>query len=139
MIKSNTNNTIYNIYNQHLSNYKNRSILREYRTTFFNKFYEKPDLKGSEYPDLEIFNLINGTWLGGLGSGAWFSLKEVINEETYKIARYTVCGVKDFEGLFLLKNKKFNALENYKFVHPTNCIQVYIQQKNNLFCLMKIQ
>jgi hypothetical protein len=139
VIKSNTNNTIYNIYNQQLSNYKNRSILKEYKTTFFNKFYEKPDLKGSEYPDLEIFNLINGTWLGGLGSGAWFSLKEVINEETYKIARYTVCGVKDFEGLFLLKNKKFNALENYKFVHPTNCIQVYIQQKNNLFCLMKIQ
>tara|TARA_B100000787_G_scaffold4691_1_gene3529 strand:- start:273 stop:1280 length:1008 start_codon:yes stop_codon:yes gene_type:complete len=138
VIKANTNNTIYKIYNQEITNYLNRSILKEYKLTFFTKLEGEPNLKGTEIPDLDVFELINGTWLGGIGSGAWFHLEEKVTAKTYKISRYTSKGIKDFEGLFTLKETDFNPLEAYKFVHPTNCVQAHIQQNNKLFCLLII-
>tara|TARA_R110000822_G_scaffold62330_1_gene153656 strand:- start:348 stop:1343 length:996 start_codon:yes stop_codon:yes gene_type:complete len=138
VIKANTNNTIYTVYNQHLTNYKNRSVVKEYKSTFFNKFKGEPNLKGTENPDIDAFELTSGTWLGGIASGAWFNLEEKVTSETYKISRHTSKGIKDFEGLFFLKETNFNPSEAYKFTHPTSCKEVYIAQKNNIFCLLKI-
>ena len=139
VIRANTNNTIYTVYNQHLTNYKNRSVVKEYKSTFFNKFKGEPNLRGTEHPDIEAFELTSGTWLGGIGSGAWFHLEEKVTSETYKISRYTSKGIKDFEGLFTLKETDFNPLEAFKFVHPTSCKEAYIAQKNSIFCFLKIK
>ena len=139
VIKATTDNTIYTVYKQQLTNYKNRSLVKEYKSSFFNKFEGEPDLKGMENPDLAIFNLIHGTWLGGLGGGAWFAIEEIVNFETYRISRHTSKGNKDFEGIFLLRETNFNPLEEYRFIHPTSCIEVYIEQKNNIFRLLKIK
>ena len=137
VIKANTNNTIYCIYKQEIKTYLNRSILKEYKASFFKKFNGEPNLKGTEKPNLEVFNLQNGTWLGGIGSGAWFRIEEKKDDQTYKIARYDVKGNKDFENFFLLNEPNFNHLENYTFIHPTNCKEVYIQQNNIKFTFKK--
>ena len=139
VIKADTSATIHSIHNQQIENYLNRSIVKEYKSCFFNKFTGAPDVIGTEQPNLKAFNLKSGTWLGGIGSGAWFHLEEKTNTERFKITRYTSKGTKDFEGLFSLLNKGFNPSEVYKFIHPSNCLEVYIQQKNNIFCFLIIK
>ena len=137
VIKGNTDNKIYNIFNQQISDYKNRSITKEYKASFFKKIEGEPNLKGTEVANLAVFELENGTWLGGIGSGAWFRIEEQLSLETYKISRYNAKGVKDFEDFFLLAQTDFNHLEAHQFVHPTNCTEVFIQQKNNTFSFKK--
>ncbi|QTE22682.1 DUF6695 family protein [Polaribacter cellanae] len=132
VIKANTNNLIYNTYNQIITEYKNRSIVKEYKESFFNKFNNEPNLKGTEEPNLAVFNLENGTWLGGIGSGAWFKIEEKIADKKYKIARYTSEGIKDFENIFRIDNTLFNHKKEYKFIHPTNCTEIFIEQNNHI-------
>ncbi|QTD37710.1 hypothetical protein JL193_16885 [Polaribacter batillariae] len=133
VIKGTTENIIYETYNQHITEYKNRSIIKEYKASFFNKFNHEPNLKGTEEPNLAAFNLKNGTWLGGIGSGAWFNIEEKVSNNTYKIARYTSEGIKDFESIFMIDNALFNHQKEYKFVHPTTCKEVFIEQNNHIF------
>ncbi|WP_298778698.1 DUF6695 family protein [uncultured Polaribacter sp.] len=137
VIKGNCDNKIYEVYNQKINDYKNRSILKEYKESFFNKFDVEPNLKGTELPDREIFNLENGTWLGGIGSGAWFQITEQIDTKKYKIARYNLKGEKDFEALFAINKIDFNPQINYSFIHPTNCVEAYIKQNENIFSFVK--
>lgn len=137
VIKANTDNTIYEVYKQQITNYKNRSVVKEYKAFFLNKFEDTLNIKGTEIPNLDVFKLKNATWLGGIGSGAWFKIEDNINTETYKISRHTALGKKDFEGLFLIKETDFNPLEEYKFIYPTNCREAYIQQNNKIFCLLE--
>jgi hypothetical protein len=137
VIKANTNNIIYEVYNQRITNYKNRSVVKEYKALFLNKFEGTLNLKGTEIADLDAFELENATWLGGIASGAWFKIEDNINSETYKISRHTAVGKKDFEGNFIIKEPDFNPLEDYLFIHPTTCQEAYIQQKEKTFCLLK--
>lgn len=138
VIKANTNNTIYKVYNQQITTYKNRSVIKEYKAFFLNKFEDTLNIKGTEIPNLDAFNLENATWLGGIASGAWFKIEDKINTETYKISRHNALGKKDFEGLFIIKEPDFKPLEDYLFIHPTNCEEAHIQQKDKTFCLMKM-
>lgn len=137
VIKGTSTNIIYEVKNQKIGLYQNRSIIKEYKASFLNKFEGEPNLIGTELPNKKEFELENGTWLGGIGSGAWFKIEKKLKEEYFKIARYTSSGIKDFEGLFLITETDFNHLEEYQFVHPTNCKEVFIQQKNRTFCLQK--
>lgn len=138
VIKGNTTNSIYNTYKQEITTYKNRSIIKEYRTSFFNKFKGEPNLIGTELPNKDLFDLKNGTWLGGIGSGAWFKIEAQINVTTYKIARYTAEGKKDFEYLFSIDKTCFNLLSTYQFIHPTNCKDAFIQQKDKTYNLKRL-
>lgn len=70
VIKATTNNKIYHVYKQKITYYKNRSILKEHKAMFFNSYKGVLNLKGTEVPDLESFELKEGTWLGGMASGA---------------------------------------------------------------------
>ncbi|MEE9408317.1 MAG: DUF6695 family protein [Polaribacter sp.] len=137
VIKGATNDEILKVYNQEITYYKNRSILKEYKESFFNKFEGEPNLKGTEEPNLDIFNLENGTWLGGIGSGAWFKIEDKIASETYKIVRFTSNGKKDFEGLFSTIETGFEYLEAYQIIHPTSCIEVFIKQNDKTFTFKK--
>ncbi|TXD46522.1 DUF6695 family protein [Polaribacter sp. IC073] len=137
VIKANTNNTVYNVFKQEITNYTNRSIVREYKASFFNRFEGEPNLKGTEQPNLDVFRLKDGTWLGGIGSGAWFKIEEKINSKTYKISRHNSDGEKDFEGLFLIDKPHFNSLETHHFTHPTNCKEAFLLQNKEKFAFKK--
>ena len=135
VIKATTTNEIYKVENQLIELYKNRSILKEYRTSFFNSFDVEPNLIGTELPNKKVFDLKSGNWLGGIGSGAWFKIEEQINEKTYKIRRYNPEGINDFEGLFIINDILFNYNETYNFIHPTNCKEAFIKQNDNVYIL----
>lgn len=137
VIKGTSTNEIYEVHHQKITFYKNRSIIKEYKDSFLNKFEGEPNLIGTELPNKEIFELKNGTWLGGIGSGAWFKIEEKLEEKYFKIKRYTSSGIKDFEGLFTITDTAFNHLKAYQFIHPTNCKEVFIQQKNKIFHFQK--
>lgn len=138
-LKGRTSRTVYKVKNQKIKEYKNRSILKEYNATFFKKFDSGLNLIGSEIPDIKTFNLINGTWLSGIGSGAWFKVEEKIDALKYRISRYTRCGEKDFEGIFLTDNPSFNLRQNHRFEHPTNCKEMYIKQNNQEFIFQQVK
>lgn len=139
-LKGKTDEVVYIVKNQTIREYKNRSILKEYNAAFFKTFgtYE-PNLIGTELPDTKKFNLSNGTWLPGIGSGAWFMVEEKIDAIRYKISRYTISGEKDFEGIFIADNSSFNLKQNHDFMHPTNCREMYITQNNQAFIFEQVK
>ena len=130
-------NKIYQVQNQKIKFYKNRSIIKEYKESFLNKFDNEPNLIGTELPNKAIFDLENATWLGGIGSGAWFRIESKIDDKNYKIARYCSKGIKDFEGLFTSQSSNFNFNKYYQFTYPSNCKDVFIKQNNKIFNLNK--
>lgn len=139
VIKGNSTDKIFNVINQKINLYHNRSIIREYKNYFFTKFDTLPNLKGTELPNEDVFSLDNATWLGGIGSGAWFKIEEKVATDNYLIARYTAAGNKDFEGVFKINNAFFEYDKNYQFVHPTNCKEMYIKQKDTVFVLNSVK
>lgn len=139
VIKATSTNKIYTVLDQKITEYKNRSIVKEYKATFFNKFNNEPNVLGTEKPNLEVFSLENATWLGGIGSGAWFKVEEQINNQTYKIARYTADGQKDFESIFKTNKIGFNINTPFVFKYPSNCLEMSIQQKEKNFIFKKIK
>ena len=139
VIKGTTTNKIYKIIKQQLNLYNNRSILKEYRTSFFNRFDIEPNLIGTELPNKEVFQPENGTWLGGIGSGAWFKIQEKTDCGSYKITRFNSKGIKDFEDYFAPNKSSFNLKETYTFIYPTNCQEAFIKQNKNLYSFKKIE
>lgn len=137
VIIATSTNKIYQIENQKINLYKNRSIVKEYKESFFKKFNNQPDLIGTEKPNKAIFYLEKGTWIGGIGSGAWFNIEEKVDSKNYIISRYSAIGVKDFEGKFIINTNSFKINEEYKFVYPTNCEEMFIIQNNKKFVFKK--
>jgi len=136
-IKGTTENYIFKVENQQISEYTNRSIIQEYSECFFKKIDKKPNRIGTEFPDTKSFELSNGTWLGGIGSGAWFGIVSEING-VYQIARYSSKGEKDFEGSFKVKSTSFEVDKACSFVYPTNCKEVFIEQNGTQFLFVKV-
>ena len=132
-LKGKTLDLVYIVKNQIVKKYKNRSILKEYKMTFFTRFDNELNLIGTELPDKEKFNLKNATWLSGIGSGAWFKIENKLNEKNYKIVRYSYTGDKDFEALFTVNKSCFNHQKEHQFVHPTNCKEIFIKQNNIIY------
>ncbi len=132
-LKGKTIPQVYDVQNQQITAYSNRSIIKEYNATFFKKIDHKLNLIGTELPDTRVFNLDNGTWLAGIGSGAWFNIEEQMNPLNYRISRYNQYGEKDFENIFVINNKAFNFKESHKFIYPTNCKDVYVKQNEKEF------
>ncbi|MDC1375433.1 hypothetical protein N8294_09700, partial [Polaribacter sp.] len=71
--------------------------------------------------------------------GAWFTIEKKINTTTYKVARYTYAGIKDFEGVFKISENGFDMNLEYQFTHPTNCLEAFIVQKEKKFTLRRIR
>jgi hypothetical protein len=138
-LKGKTDEIVYHVNNQKIIEYKNRSILKEYNATFFKKLNSKLNLVGNELPDINTFNLLNATWLTGIGSGAWFKVEEKTAPLKYKISRYTTSGEKDFEGVFINNDTTFNLKQHHTFIHPTNCKEMYIKQNNQHFIFEQIK
>jgi hypothetical protein len=137
VIKGKTISKIYEVHKGVIKEYHNRSILKEYKQCFFNKLNTEISIIGTEIPNKELFFPENATWLGGIGSGAWFQIKGKEHLDTYKIARYTASGQKDFEGTFKFVEEGFDATQKYQFVHPTNCVEAFILQNGKNFRLKK--
>ena len=135
VIKGTTNNNIHIVYNQGFNDYKNRSIVKEYKASFFKKFKGEPNLIGTELPNKNAFELENGTWLGGIGSGAWFKIEAQIKTETYRVSRYNPNGIKDFEANFVIDKTCFNHEREHQFLHPTNCKEAIVNQNNKIYTL----
>jgi len=132
VIKGSTETVIFEAVNQKIAPYENRSQWHEFFKCFLNKVETEASLIGNELPDKEAFYLEDGTWLGGIGCGAWFRIESVI-ENVYKIARYTSKGIKDFEADFSCETNGFDVSDAYNFVHSTNCKEAVISQNNNEF------
>lgn len=137
VFRGKTTEDVYKVINQKIVKYKNRSILKEYNAAFFNKFDVEPNLIGTELPDENKFSLKTGTWLSGIGSGAWFNIEEKTNNNTYKIARYSLNGEKDFECNFTINDCSFNVQKKHCFIHPTNCNEIYIKQNKQQYIFKK--
>lgn len=128
VIKGTTTNVIIEVKNQQIEEYKNRSILKEYKKCFLKKIDHQPNLIGTEKPNTTIFSLENASWLGGIGSGAWFKIKSQIDSKTYYINRYDANGKLDFEGTFFINLNSFNIDKEHEFVYPTNCKEMFVVQ-----------
>ena len=137
VLKAKTFSTVYCVKNQKINTYTNRSILKEYGL-FFKKIKNTIKSVGTTDPQREIFNPTKASWLGGIGSGAWFKIEEQMDVDHYKIMRYSSIGKKEFEGVFKVQNRKFDLKKEYRFVHPTNCLETIISQNNVSYTFIKV-
>ena len=138
VLKGRTKSSVYQVHKNEIKRYTNRFILKEYASCFFNKFEITPSIMENKNQNKRRVLSKKGTWLAGCGSGAWFTIEEKINTTTYKVARYTFEGEKDFEDVFKMSETDFDVDVKYQFTYPTNCLEAIILQKEKTFTLRKI-
>ncbi len=138
VIKGVTDNNIFSVEEGRVEHYINRSVLKEYASCFFNEYQGALNTIGTEQPNSEQFHPDKGTWLGGIGSGAWFVLNLAEGVNGYSLQRYNQFGEKEFEGVFTLKKGNLDLTKAYCFKHPTNCKIAYLEQNEKQVILERI-
>ena len=78
-------------------------------------------------------------WLGGEGSGSWFSIDPIGNEK-YFISRFGPNGELECNGEFEIRNNQpFNISLPFRFEHLSHCRRVKISQGNHLIEFRRIE
>ncbi|WP_029489339.1 DUF6695 family protein [Ochrovirga pacifica] len=126
---------LYHVHNQQVRSYQNRSIVKEHLACFLNKFDNDLQLLGTELPNLALFQPEHATWLGGIGSGAWFQL--VVENEMYLVRRFSVSGTLEFQGVFVPKTQGFAITSTFSFVYPTHCAKATLYQNGKNFVFIR--
>ena len=78
----------------------------------------------------------NSKWLGGEGYGVWFALTkpENLDQDEYRIRRFSHLGILDCDRIYRLKNEhKFNINEEYEFAYISHCQKTTVAQNGKAF------
>lgn len=122
-----------------IEEYRNNSILREYKRSLFAKVPQEVDDVGSVIADTKSYDSASAQWLGGIGSGAWFEIfKKSKESDCFEIIRRNRMGVIDLEGDFKLKDDGFDLDQKFEFQYGSNCKECRIKQNGRLFVFERI-
>ena len=123
--KSSMENKVYQVKEGVLEEYS-RSVVKENLTNYFDK-KGLPTKKAEE--DFRVPDFLKKAhFLPGIGSGAYFTLKEAAQKGLFEIRRYTIRGKEDFRGIFEPK-APFYLTKEHKFTYGSNCKHCYIEQE----------
>jgi hypothetical protein len=123
----------FEVYEQKIVAYKNRSVSKEHRKCFFNKVSQEINEIGTVLPDVNRFYSENAQWLGGIGSGAWFEMELETSSNHYRILRRNVDGVIDMDAEFKVLQSGFRMHSSYEFLHKSNGSVCFVRQENKVF------
>ena len=71
---------------------------------------------------------IESQWLGGIGAGSWFDIKQ--QDKLFKIDRFSKDGVLECTALFNIDKPGLDLDEKYKFAYLSHCKLCTITQNN---------
>jgi len=77
-------------------------------------------------------------WLSGEGAGSWFVL-EHLDENLFKLSRYSPCGDYECESLFKKPSFIFNINEEYKITFPSHCSKLSVIQNSQFISFKSIK
>ncbi|WP_271784109.1 DUF6695 family protein [Aquimarina algiphila] len=133
--KGSMENKIYQVEKGVLVEYPN-SVFRENLTNYFDKkippFEEK---KKVVVPDF----LKDAHFLSGIGSSAYFIIKESLQKQLFEIRRYTEYGEENFKGLFRATRDGFDITKEHHFVYDSNCKYCHIEQDEKRFRFEQVE
>jgi len=73
-------------------------------------------------------------WLAGKDNGQWFVIDEHdVKKQLFRIRRYGMDGILQFDRLFLTDQKGFLTNKKYEFTHLSHGQYCSISQNNKLF------
>lgn len=79
-------------------------------------------------------------WLAGKDSGQWFVIDENdVDKRLYRIRRYGMDGVVQFDRLFITDQVGFISNKTYEFTHLSHGRYCSISQNNKLFRFTLLQ
>ncbi len=122
--KASRGNLIYQVEKGEVKEYP-ESIFKENLTNYFDK--KVPETMGKTEVEIPL-SLKDGHFLSGIGSSAYFTVKESGIEALYEIKRYTENGEEDFSGLFEAESN-FDIKKEHRFVYDSNCKYCHIEQE----------
>jgi len=120
--KGSLKNEIYQVEKGEVIAYPN-SVFKENLTNYFDKNIPSLEKKKIVLPT----SLKEAHLLKGIGSSAYFTIKNSLEEEFFEIRRYTEYGEEDFRGLFQ-SDSIFSCVKNYQFIYDSNCNYCHIKQ-----------
>ncbi len=132
-----SNTPIYEVYNQHIHEYKNRAIYKEHLKCLLNKVPQELNEEGTVHPDRNSYYSEKEQWLGGIGSGAWFSIEKSEIATFYKVTRKCSKGKIDLEAVFEDETRVFSIEKPFKIMHGSHCNQCVVRQNDKLFYLKR--
>ncbi|WP_378185471.1 DUF6695 family protein [Aquimarina sp. W85] len=127
--------TIYTVKDGSVQLY-DKSVTRENLFNYFDKRIPKYAITQSKTLPLNSKNLF---FLSGVGSSAFFYIREVHDKNEYIIQRLTPSGVLDFEGVFIVEKGAFDFENNFQIIYDSNCLYCHIEQENKIYKLLRIQ
>ncbi|SEL05532.1 hypothetical protein SAMN04487910_1576 [Aquimarina amphilecti] len=125
--KGSMENKIYQVEDGNLIEYPN-SVFVENLTNYFDK--KAPNFVQKEKSKLPAF-LMQASFLSGIGSGAYFTVRESSEASLFEIRRYTDYGEEDFRGVFRAQST-FNYQLEYRFVFDSHCKYCHIEQEGKV-------
>ena len=118
--------------------YTNNSVFKEYKKCFLTKVSQELNFVGSILPDTNKYISENGQWLGGVGSGAWFELKEKCREsKLYNIQRRSQNGEIDSAGDFITFEKDFSFQKEFEFQYGSNSKKCILKQGDKVYTFVR--
>lgn len=111
------------------------SVFKENLTNYFDKKIPNAKINNTKKQnrDLEKAHFLSGT-----GSSAYFMLEQSLEDNVFKITRYTEQGEEDFKGLFVVKSGRLDLKQEYCFTYDSNCCYCHIKQNGNEIRLEQI-
>ncbi len=123
-------NPVYEVYKGKVMRYT-KTAFRENITNYFDR---NIPITQNTKEELKT-HLIGADYLSGIGSGAYFLLRNdpVFEDSVYEIKRFDDAGNLDFEGLFRVTDMDFDSEFPFKFVYDSNCSYCHVQQGGRIF------
>jgi len=121
--KASMGNMIYQVEKGQVIEYP-ESVFKENLTNYFDK--KVPEMLTEKRREVPVF-LKKAHFLYGIGSSAYFTIKESKLSSLFEIRRYTEFGDNDFAGLFETRSN-FDLGKKYQFVYDSNCKYCHIEQ-----------
>lgn len=133
-VKADTENFVYEVSEQGDISEFNGTIVKENLRLFLDRLKEhQPNFVGNLEPKHNDEKHVNAQWIPGIGSGAWFELHNINDNENYRYRRISPDGNVDVDGIFKINASGFNSSKNYKFVGYCNCLFFHVEQNNTVY------
>lgn len=134
VVLADTENEVYVVSDQGKISAFRSSVSKENRRLFLDtlKAY-KPSLAGTLEPKHTEVKHPHAQWLGGIAAGAWFEIHDIKSNCEFRFRRISPYGNIDTDGIYKIEREGFNILEDYQFVHYSNCLFFRIKQNSEVF------
>lgn len=133
LLKGKTEAVVYEVFQQQINTYTNKSVQKEHIKCLTARVSQVLNFKGTIDPDVASFEISNGQWLSGIGSGAWFVLQSTNETSILRLQRFSSSGDLQSNTFVDISKSDFCINQEYSILHGTTDSYLKVIQSKNIY------